>query len=155
MAKFDMEERQEVQKIEGLRKLLHQVEQPQFLDNLGKAYEAGAGEEDSFLTAIRRRAENLNMRPQDLLRNYVKQLRESTYPSPECLDADAVQRIATSKAFKSEEAVHVEHCIYCNRLLASCAQTQREREGLRARIHNAAASAEAQTVEKPSIAESA
>src|SRR5689334_1770724 len=139
---FDRERREEAARIKELRGLLGQVEQPDFWGRMSKARGSRAGESDSFQQAIERRAKILGVTPQMLLGNYMQQLQQSTYPTPDCLEAEEVQTIVASQSKpEPEQASHLQSCIGCQQLLAACQQSPRETEKLMAKIRAAAAKA--------------
>jgi hypothetical protein len=146
---FDGEKRQEAARIEELRGLLDQVEKPGFWDRLSKAQSSLTEEPDSFHQAIERRAEALGVHPQSLLSDYIRQLRESTYPTPECLEAEEVQRIVALHSLTPEQATHVRDCAACQQLLTACQQSAAETEKLIAVVRKAAAEADQQQIGEP------
>jgi hypothetical protein len=139
---FDREKRQEAARIEELRGLLNQVAKPEFWNRVSKAQGSHIEEDDSFHQAIERRAKAMGVGPQDLLSDYARQLRESTYPTPDCLEPEAVQQIVASYKPTSEQATHVKGCAACQQLLAACQQSTAETEKLIAIVREAAAEAE-------------
>src|SRR5438034_1208734 len=90
---FDREKRQEETRIDELRQLLGRVETPEFWDRLRQATVLPGDQSDSFQQAILRRADALGVTPQKLLSNYAQELRKSTYPTLDCLDAEEAQAI--------------------------------------------------------------
>jgi len=139
---FDRENRQEAARIDELRGLLDEVEKPEFWDRLSKAQGSRVEEPNSFHQAVERRAEALGVNPQRLLSDYARQLRESTYPTPNCLEAEAVQRIVASHEPTPEQAIHIQGCTACQKLLAACHQSAAETEKLIAIVQGAAAEAD-------------
>src|SRR5580704_11597126 len=94
---FDRENRQEETRIDELRQLLGRVETPEFWDRLSQSKVLPADQPDSFQRAIMRRADTLGVTPQKLLSSYAEQLRKSTYPTRDCLDAEEAQAIVLSR----------------------------------------------------------
>jgi hypothetical protein len=147
---FDTEKRQEAQRIERLRSLVDKVERPEFWDRLSQAEGAQLEGADSFREAIELRAQAMGVAPETLLSEYARQLRESTYPTQDCLEADAVQRIAASPNATPEPATHLQSCPACQQLVAACKQSKEERERLLEIVREAAAEGAGQQVETAS-----
>jgi hypothetical protein len=142
---FDREERHEAARIETLRGLLDQVKKPDFWHGLSQGPDACTAEPDSFQQAVAHRAEALSVSPERLLTNYAQQLRESTYPTPDCLEADDVQSIvAASGEPTAAQAAHIEGCVACQQLLVACEQNAAEMEKLIAKVRESAAEADPQ-----------
>ncbi len=142
---FDKENRQEAARIETLRGLLDQVEKPEFWPRLSQARDACIAKPDSFQQAVERRAEALSVSPEKLLSNYAQQLRESTYPTPDCLEAEDVQSIAGASGTPTpEQATHIEGCPACKQLLEASQQNTSEKEKLMAKVQESAAEADPQ-----------
>lgn len=138
---FDREKRQEAARIKELRELLGQVEQGNFWGRMSKAQGSGAEERDSFQQAIVRRAKALGITPEKLLSNYAQALRESTYPTPECLEAEEVQAIVALRTPSIEQSRHLQSCPACQQLLEACQQSPAETKALMAIVREAAAGA--------------
>jgi hypothetical protein len=147
---FDTEKHLEARRIEQLRGLVDKVERPEFWERLRKAEGAQMEGTASFRQAIELRAQAMGVAPETLLSEYARQLRESTYPSQDCLEAEAVQRIAAYHKVTPEQAAHVQSCAACQQLLAACKQSKEERERLLATVMQAAAEAAQQETETAS-----
>jgi cytoskeletal protein CcmA (bactofilin family) len=115
MAKFafDREKQQEEKRIDELRGFLGKVETPEFWDSLTESKLSSADQPDSFQRAIIRRADALGVTPQKLLSDYAQELRKSTYPTPDCLEAEEAQEIFVSRKPNAAQSAHLEVCEAC------------------------------------------
>jgi light-regulated signal transduction histidine kinase (bacteriophytochrome) len=106
---------------------------------MNKGLASGTEERDSFWQAIMRRANALGVTPEKLLSNYAQQLRESTYPTPECLEAEELQAIVVSSAPTPKQLEHLQNCVPCRQLLEACKPTPAEKGALKDMVQKAAA----------------
>jgi hypothetical protein len=89
---------------------------------LGITLEAAAELENDkplFMQAAERRAERLGTTADELLTDYAKRIKESTYPSPYCLKPEEVQEFSVSGQLSPEQKAHIENCDPCRSLLES------------------------------------
>jgi two-component system cell cycle response regulator DivK len=115
---LDPDKRREAARIEELRESLKRVERADFWQRLMKT-QPPSGETDSFQDAVARRAEERQLTPDQLLTSYVEAIRNSTYPTPECLQPEEVQAVAASHAPTAEQGRHLETCDGCRQLVAA------------------------------------
>lgn len=152
---IDPEKRREAERI---RKLRNWVAQVGTADLWSRTTPPGEGQEegsDSLQEAIQRRARSLGVTPRELLRDYARQLSESTYPTPSCLKPEDVQRIAASRELNAEQATHVKSCTACQQLLAASQQSPAELDELMALVGEAALKADQTQQEAEATAASA
>jgi signal transduction histidine kinase len=139
---FDREKRQEAARVKELRELLGKIEQADFWGRMSKGLGSGAEERDSFQQAIMRRAKALGVTPEKLLSNYAQLLRESTYPTPECLEPEELQEITSSRALTPEQSGHLQNCVPCQQLLKASEQSSAEKSALKDMVQKVAAQAD-------------
>jgi hypothetical protein len=111
------ERRTEESRAEELQQLLSEIEPYEILAEREKAEFDDEGVFSSFRASIERRAADLGMTPEQLLTDYGRRLRESTYPTPECLQPEDVQAMIDTGARTPEQAIHIEACQPCKQLL--------------------------------------
>lgn len=114
------ERRTEESRAEELQQLLNEIEPIEPYETPAEREKSefdDAGVFSSFRASIERRAADLGMTPEQLLTDYGRRLRESTYPTPECLQPEDVQAIIDTDARTPEQAIHLEACQPCKQLL--------------------------------------
>ena len=72
-----------------------------------------------FVQASERRARRLGLSTEQLLNDYVIRIKESSYPSPFCLQPEEVQAFSDGGELSSEQKTHLETCQPCRSLLES------------------------------------
>ena len=72
-----------------------------------------------YLQAAEKRAVRMGISPEQLLGEYSRRLKESTYPTPSCLTTDAVQAYS-SGAELTEEHLYTQHHTYTGAGCAHC-----------------------------------
>jgi hypothetical protein len=70
-----------------------------------------------YLQAAEKRAVRMGISPEQLLGEYSRRLKESTYPTPSCLTTDAVQAYSSGAELTEEQKDHVASCEPCSRLV--------------------------------------
>lgn len=83
-------------------------------------------EKPLFLQAAERRAKVRGITAEQLLTDYSKRLSESTYPTPDCLAPDEVQRFCEGAELAAAQKEHIAACEPCQDLL-EVAQLSSER----------------------------
>lgn len=136
---FDREKRQEAARIDELRDSLKQVEGKDFWDRINRIAPTATEEPDSFQEAIARRAADRGVAPEELIAHYVEQVRDSTYPTPQCLEAEEAQALAASHQAAPRQSVHLENCQACRQLVEACQPTRGDFEALMRVVHDQAA----------------
>jgi hypothetical protein len=76
-----------------------------------------AGEKPLYLKAAEAEAKRLGISPQELLENYSKRLKESKYPTSECLAVDRLQAYSSGTVLSESEKSHIAGCEDCRRVL--------------------------------------
>jgi len=101
--------------------LLQTLLNPVAKDDVEKLYGPSeglkAGEKPLYLQAAEARAKRLGISAQQLLETYSKRLKESKYPTPECLPVDRLQAYASGSALSEGEKSHIATCEDCSRVL--------------------------------------
>jgi hypothetical protein len=101
--------------------LLQALLNPVAKDDVEKLYGPGEGlkigEKPLFLQAAEARAKKLGISGQQLLESYSRRLKESKYPTPECLPVDRLQAYSSGSALSASETNHIAGCEDCRRVL--------------------------------------
>lgn len=107
---------------------LHKLFTPASGDELDALFREVVGESEDrnapllpdkpfFLQAAERRAQASGSSADELLEAYAKRLRESSYPTPDCLTPEDVQAVGEGTALPAGQAKHVAACEGCSNLL--------------------------------------
>lgn len=70
-----------------------------------------------FLAALRERAQHKGIRLEEALNRDLTELRNSTYPGPDCLRPDEIESLAFGLKPSSEVARHLNECPACRALV--------------------------------------
>jgi hypothetical protein len=79
-----------------------------------------------YLQAAEARAARLGLTTEELLERCAKRIRESKYPTRDCLTSDRVQHHAWGSALSDAEKKHVSDCQDCRALLDEAARPSKE-----------------------------
>lgn len=96
-----------------------------------------------FYEAARKRAEARGITPEKLLDEYSARLRESKYPTPDCLTPAEVQQLAEGEKTTSAQQQHLLSCEPCRSLLEASALSPERATALLRELGIEAASAHA------------
>lgn len=127
---FDREKREEAARIDKLRNSLEQVERVDLWDGASEERPTASAAADSFKDAIARRAKARGVAPQALFTNYVDQIRNSTYPTPQCLEPEEVQAVAASGPSTPVQSAHLQSCEACRLLVEASKPGEAELDAL-------------------------
>ena len=75
------------------------------------------GAKPLYLLAAEARAARLGISSRELLDSYSNRLKESKYPTPECLPVDRLEAYSSGTALSESEKKHIATCEDCRRLL--------------------------------------
>jgi hypothetical protein len=84
----------------------------------------GSEEKPFFLRAAESRAQSSGMSTNQLLAVYSERLRNSKYPTPECLTPDEIQEWVLGVLLSSERQQHLDTCEGCRNLLGAAEPTE-------------------------------
>jgi hypothetical protein len=79
-----------------------------------------------YLQAAETRAARLGLTTEELLERYAKRIKESKYPTRDCLTSDRVQHHVSGGALSDTEIKHVSECEDCRALLDEAARPSEE-----------------------------
>ena len=110
------QKRSEASRVQELQELLTEIENSGPKNESSKVI--GEGVVSSFMTSVERRASDLGMTTDQLLSDYAVRLRESTYPTADCLEPEEIQSIVDAGEPTGKAAEHLASCLPCQQLVA-------------------------------------
>jgi DNA-binding NarL/FixJ family response regulator len=142
------QKRSEATRVQELQELLTEIENSGPKSESSKVIDEGVV--SSFMTSVERRASDLGMTTDELLNDYATRLRESKYPTADCLEPEEIQSIFDTGEPTSKQAEHLANCLPCQQLVAkSRAMSSAQLERILADIRVAAPEGQAMLYASP------
>jgi hypothetical protein len=100
-----------------LQSLLNPVAKEDVEQLYGPGEGLRVGAKPLYLQAAETRAARLGISSRELLESYSKRLKESKYPTPECLPVDRLEAYSSGTALSESEKNHIATCEDCRQVL--------------------------------------